>query len=79
MLHQFGPGNFGEWIEKECEALGISVRRVAIEAKVDRTTIYRWKASLTQPRLPTMRAVQAVLQDFWARHDDKGFLDGRKV
>lgn len=72
--------NAGVWVEDQCRELGVSVRKVAMEAGVDRTTIYRWKRGVTDPRWQSIRQIHSVISGYWARHErQKGFLDGSNI
>jgi hypothetical protein len=66
------PENFGTWLERQAKDLGVPVSRIARDAGVDRTTVYRWKKGHNGPYLRTRDRIKAVVTGYWDR------LDGRR-
>jgi ribosome-binding protein aMBF1 (putative translation factor) len=64
--------NVGLWIERQCEALGLSVAKVAREAQVDRATIHRWKTGRTAPYWRSFDRVRIVIDGYWNREKRVG-------
>jgi hypothetical protein len=72
-LSKQAPGvNPGEWVESEARKLGVSVTRIAREAKIDRATIFRWKKDETSPYWDTWQRVQNVIRGYWDRQEKRG-------
>lgn len=59
--------NAGRWVEAQCEYIGISVSRVAREARVSPTTIYRWKKGHTEPYWHSFKRIKLVIDGYWER------------
>ena len=72
MDHAFDDENPGLWIERECERLDLSVSRVAREAKIDRSTIFRWKIGETEPNWGSFNRVRSVIRGYWDRDKKLG-------
>jgi predicted transcriptional regulator len=66
-LTQGAETNLGQLVEDECRELGISVTRVANEARISRATIFRWKRGDYSPQIDTWRRVASILDGYWAR------------
>lgn len=67
MDQAFDGENPGMWVERQCEQLGVSVSKVAREAKVDRTTIFRWKTGETEPYWGSYQRVRTVISGYWSK------------
>ncbi len=59
--------NPGDWIESQCRELGVSMHRVAKEARISHTTIYRWKQGKRGPNWDSFTRVRLVLDSYWSR------------
>lgn len=59
--------NPGDWVERQCEALGVPISKVARDAGVDRATIWRWRHSETSPYWGTFERVRTVINGYWDR------------
>jgi predicted transcriptional regulator len=57
--------NPGVWLEQQCEILGVSVSRVAREARISRSTIYRWQRGQTEPYWGSVQRIRNVIRDYW--------------
>lgn len=66
-----GTENAGVWIESQCRQLGVSVSRIAREARIDRSTIFRWKRGDVEPYWGTLRRVKGVIDSIWEQREDK--------
>ena len=64
-----GAQNPGEWIEAQCRELGVSVAEIAREARIDRSTIFRWKVGDRSPNWDNFNRVRAVVDGYWSRRD----------
>lgn len=67
-----GDGNPGEWVERQCAELGVSVCRIARAAKIDRSTIHRWKTGETRPYWDSLERVRSVIDSIWAEKGKAG-------
>jgi len=67
--------NAGRWVEEQARELGISVSRIAKEARVDRCTIHRWKRGDTEPYWSSFRRVRGVIEGYWSERRDR-LLEG---
>ena len=68
----FEGENPGVWIERQCEALGVSVTKVAREAGVDRATIWRWKSGDSSPKMRSFDRLRQVVDRYWDREKKVG-------
>lgn len=77
--------NPGDWIEAQAREIGISVARIAREAKIQRSTIFRWRQGASSPNLDSFLRVSKVidrirserklpLERFWGSREERGFL-----
>lgn len=61
--------NPGEWVERRCKDLEVSVADVARRARVSRTTIYRWKKGHHDPNWHSIRQVQSAIESIWQKKE----------
>jgi transcriptional regulator with XRE-family HTH domain len=62
------PGqNPGDWIEKQCRALGIHLSQLARDSAVDRTTLFRWRSGQQNPYLGSFERVRSTIRRYWDR------------
>jgi DNA-binding phage protein len=66
-VESLDDGNVSEWIEREAKALGVSVSRIAREAKIDRATFYRWKKGSCSPNLRSVTQVRRTIDSIWIK------------
>jgi hypothetical protein len=67
-----GESNPGEWVERQCAELGVSVSLVARAAKIDRSTVFRWKTGQTRPYWDSLQRVRSVIDSIWAEKGKAG-------
>ena len=61
----------GQWIERQCEALGTSIAEVARESGVSRQTICRWRKG-DRPYWDTFERVRITIESRWEREKKVG-------
>lgn len=77
--------NPGDWIEAQARELGVSVARLAREARIQRSTIFRWRQGASSPNLDSFLRVSQVIErirgermlpmeQFWGTREERGFL-----
>lgn len=66
----------GHWLETECQALGVSVHRVAIEARLSPSTVQRWVKGETTPYWQAFERVRIVVGRI--RDEKESFWRGRR-